>query len=159
MSRRMTPKTGRCSPTAVAAPLGPNSAQSVELLGSAPMMELMTKLWREFDYVIVDTHPSTPLPIPRSLHLGQRNILIVEQGRQCSPRSKHAKGMLDRVNANTIGVVITRCALGVAPTTRLQRLRAIVKRTAAPGRATYGGQATQASLSQRLSLAAHRPPR
>ena len=35
-------------------------------------------------------------------------LLVVEQGRTTFPALRHAKGMLDRVSANTIGAVVNK---------------------------------------------------
>src|SRR5207302_4805756 len=80
-------------------PSGPTPPNPSELLGSARMMEVMSKLWREFDYVIVDTPPVNAVTDSSILAASANaTILIVEQGRTTFPALRHAKGMLDRVN-------------------------------------------------------------
>lgn len=90
-------------------PSGPTPPNPSELLGSARMMELMSKLWHQFTYVIVDTPPINAVTDASILAAAANaTILIVEQGRTTWPALTHAKQMLDRVNANTIGVVVNK---------------------------------------------------
>src|SRR5207302_7398000 len=80
-------------------PSGPTPPNPSELLGSARTMQLMTKPWRDFDYVIVDTPPVNAVTDSSILAASANaTILIVEQGRTTFPALRHAKGMLDRVN-------------------------------------------------------------
>jgi capsular exopolysaccharide synthesis family protein len=88
---------------------GPTPPNPSELLGSARMRELMSKLSQEFTYLIIDTPPVnavTDAPILASS--ANATILVVEQGRTTVPALKHAKEMLDRVNAHTIGAVMNK---------------------------------------------------
>jgi Mrp family chromosome partitioning ATPase len=59
--------------------------------------------------LIIDTPPVnavTDAPILASS--ANATILVVEQGRTTVPALKHAKEMLDRVNAHTIGAVMNK---------------------------------------------------
>jgi capsular exopolysaccharide synthesis family protein len=87
-------------------PIPPNPS---ELLGSARMRELMSRLSQQFTYVIIDTPPVnavTDAPILGAA--ANATILVVEQGKTTLPALKHAKEMLDRVGANTIGSVMNK---------------------------------------------------
>lgn len=90
-------------------PSGPIPPNPSELLGSARMMEVMSRLWREFDYVIIDTPPVNAVTDASILAASANaTLVVVEQGRTTFPALKHAKQMLDRVNANTIGAVVNK---------------------------------------------------
>lgn len=90
-------------------PSGPIPPNPSELLGSARMMEVMSKLWHEFSYVILDTPPVNAVTDASILAASANaTLLIVELGRTTFPALKHAKQMLGRVNANTIGVVMNK---------------------------------------------------
>jgi len=90
-------------------PSGPTPPNPSELLGSARLQELMSKLWSQFSYVIVDTPPVNAVTDASILAASANaTILIVEQARTTWPALTHAKQMLDRVGAHTIGVVINK---------------------------------------------------
>lgn len=90
-------------------PSGPTPPNPSELLGSGRMLELMSKLWRDFSYVIVDTPPVNAVTDASILaRSANATILVVEQGKTTFPALRHAKQMLDRVNANTIGAVLNK---------------------------------------------------
>lgn len=90
-------------------PSGPTPPNPSELLGSAPMREIMSKLWHAYDYVIVDTPPVNAVTDASILAASANGtILIIEQGRTSYPALRHAKQQLDRVQANTIGAVINK---------------------------------------------------
>jgi Mrp family chromosome partitioning ATPase len=73
------------------------------------MREVMSKLWRQFSYVIIDTPPVNAVT-DASIIAASANatVVVVEQGRTTLPALKHAKEMLDRVNAHTIGAVMNK---------------------------------------------------
>ena len=88
---------------------GPTPPNPSELLGSGRMKELMSRLAKEFTYVIVDTPPInavTDASILASSASG--TILVVEQGRTTFPSLRRAKLTLDRVGAHTIGAVMNK---------------------------------------------------
>jgi receptor protein-tyrosine kinase len=90
-------------------PSGPTPPTPSELLGSARMREVMSKLWQEFSYVIVDTPPVNAVTDATILaSSANATILVVEQGKTTFPSLKHAKEMLERVKANTIGAVLNK---------------------------------------------------
>jgi capsular exopolysaccharide synthesis family protein len=90
-------------------PSGPTPPNPSELLGSVRMREVMSKLWRQFSYVIIDTPPVNAVT-DASIIAASANatVVVVEQGRTTLPALKHAKEMLDRVNAHTIGAVMNK---------------------------------------------------
>jgi capsular exopolysaccharide synthesis family protein len=91
---------------ATSGPIPPNPS---ELLGSGRMRELMSKLSQHFSYLIIDTPPINAVTdAPILAASANATILVVEQGRTTMPALKHAKGMLDRVGANTIGAVMNK---------------------------------------------------
>jgi len=87
-------------------PIPPNPS---ELLGSGRMRELTARLRTAFTYVIIDTPPVNAVTDAAILaSVANLTILVVEQGRTTFPALGHAKQMLDRVGANTIGVVMNK---------------------------------------------------
>src|SRR5438105_2293186 len=88
---------------------GPTPPNPSELLGSARMQELMMRLWADFSYVILDTPPVNAVTDATILAAAANGtMLVVEQGRTTFPSLKHAKEMLDRVGAHTIGAVMNK---------------------------------------------------
>lgn len=88
---------------------GPTPPNPSELLGSGRMRELMSKLWHQFSYVIIDTPPVNAVT-DASIIAASANatIVVVEQGRTTFPALKHTRELLDRVNAHTIGAVMNK---------------------------------------------------
>ncbi|MHB8589523.1 MAG: tyrosine-protein kinase domain-containing protein [Candidatus Dormibacteraceae bacterium] len=87
-------------------PLPPNPS---ELLGSGRVRELMARLRNSFTYVILDTPPVNAVTDAAILAAAANGtILVVEQGRTTFPALGHAKQLLDRVGAHTIGVVMNK---------------------------------------------------
>jgi receptor protein-tyrosine kinase len=90
-------------------PSGPTPPNPSELLGSAPMRELMSKLWNQYSYVIIDTPPVNAVTDASILAAAANaTVVVVEQGRTTVPALKHAREMLDRVNAHIIGAVMNK---------------------------------------------------
>jgi receptor protein-tyrosine kinase len=88
---------------------GPTPPNPSELLGSGRMRELMAKLRNFFTYVVVDTPPVNAVTDASILAAAANGtVLVVEQGRTTFPDLNHAKQMLDRVGARTIGVVMNK---------------------------------------------------
>jgi receptor protein-tyrosine kinase len=88
---------------------GPTPPNPSELLGSARIRELMARLRGAFTYVIIDTptvNAVTDAAILASVANG--TILVVEQGRTSFSALGHARQLLDRVGARTIGVVMNK---------------------------------------------------
>jgi receptor protein-tyrosine kinase len=88
---------------------GPTPPNPSELLGSARLRELMSKLWQQFTYVIIDTPPVNAVT-DASIIAASANatIVVVEQGRTTFPALKHTRELLDRVGANTVGAVLNK---------------------------------------------------
>jgi succinoglycan biosynthesis transport protein ExoP len=88
---------------------GPTPPNPSELLGSGRMRELMAKLRGYFTYVVVDTPPVNAVTDASILAAAaSATVLVVEQGRTTFPALKHAKAMLDRVGARTLGAVMNK---------------------------------------------------
>jgi receptor protein-tyrosine kinase len=87
-------------------PIPPNPS---ELLGSGRVKELMARLRSAFTYIILDTPPVNAVTDAAILaSVADGTILVVEQGRTTFPALGHAKQLLDRVGAHTIGVVMNK---------------------------------------------------
>lgn len=88
---------------------GPTPPNPSELLGSGRMRELMAKLRGYFTYLVVDTPPVNAVTDASILAAyASGTVLVVEQGRTTFPALKHAKAMLDRVGARTLGAVMNK---------------------------------------------------
>jgi capsular exopolysaccharide synthesis family protein len=88
---------------------GPTPPNPSELLGSGRMRELMAKLRGYFTYVVVDTPPVNAVTDASILAAAASGtILVVEQGKTTFPALKHARAMLDRVGARTLGAVMNK---------------------------------------------------
>lgn len=87
-------------------PLPPNPA---ELLGSARMRELMTKLQAEADVVVLDSPPATMLADAAILStITDGVLLVVEAGKTRMDTAIRAVDALKQVNARIIGVLLNR---------------------------------------------------
>jgi polysaccharide biosynthesis transport protein len=88
---------------------GPVPPNPSELLGSGRMKELIASLLSHFTHVIFDTPPINAVTDAAILAASaDGTILVVEHGRTTFPALRHAKQMLDRVGAHTIGVVMNK---------------------------------------------------
>ena len=88
---------------------GPTPPNPSELLGSGRIKELMARLRGAFTYVILDTPPVNAVTDAAILAAAANGtILVVEQGRTTFPSLEHAKQLLDRVGAHTLGVVMNK---------------------------------------------------
>jgi receptor protein-tyrosine kinase len=73
------------------------------------MKELVAWLKKDFTYVIFDTPPVNAVTDAAILSsAADGTILVVEHGRTTFPALGHAKQLLDRVGAHTIGVVMNK---------------------------------------------------
>jgi receptor protein-tyrosine kinase len=87
-------------------PIPPNPS---ELLGSWRLKELIAQLNSVFTYLVVDTPPVNAVTDAAILAAqASGTILVVEQGVTTFPALTHAKQMLDRVGARTLGVVMNK---------------------------------------------------
>lgn len=88
---------------------GPTPPNPSELLGSGRMRELIAKLRNYFTYLVIDTPPVNAVTDASILAAAASGtLLVVEQGRTTFPALKHAKEMLDRVGARTLGAVMNK---------------------------------------------------
>jgi len=88
---------------------GPTPPNPSELLGSGRIKELLARLTSAFTYVIFDTPPINAVTDGAVLAAtANATVLVVEQGRTTYPALGHAKQLLDRVGAHTIGVVMNK---------------------------------------------------
>jgi receptor protein-tyrosine kinase len=88
---------------------GPIPRNPSELLGSGRVRELMARLRSDFTYVILDTAPVNAVTDAAILASATNGtILVVEPGVTTFPALRHAKQMLDRVGAHTMGVVMNK---------------------------------------------------
>jgi receptor protein-tyrosine kinase len=88
---------------------GPVPPNPSELLGSGRMKELISQLLSHFTYLIFDTPPINAVTDAAILAAyADGTILVVEHGRTTFPALRHAKQLLDRVGARTIGVVMNK---------------------------------------------------
>jgi capsular exopolysaccharide synthesis family protein len=79
----------------------------VELLGSDQMTELLDRLQRSFDIVIVDSPPVVPVADPAAL-AGRVDgvVLVVRAGKTDRRRLDQASQLLDRAGGRLVGVVL-----------------------------------------------------
>lgn len=89
-------------------PLPPNPS---ELVGSEKMKSLMTDLYEEFDYIILDTPPAGVVTDAAQLASYMDGvILVLESGIVEIEAAQRAKSLLNNVKANILGVVINKIA-------------------------------------------------
>jgi succinoglycan biosynthesis transport protein ExoP len=94
-------------------PIPPNPS---ELLSSGRMKELIAQLGREFTYVIMDTPPVNAVTDAAILaSAADGTLLVVEHAKTTFPALAHAKQLLDRVGAHTVGTVINKLRASGSP--------------------------------------------
>jgi Mrp family chromosome partitioning ATPase len=70
---------------------------------------LLAEFRQTFDYVIIDSPPVNAVTDPSILAAEvDATVLVAEEGRTTYAALAHAKGALDRVSANILGVVINK---------------------------------------------------
>jgi Mrp family chromosome partitioning ATPase len=70
---------------------------------------LLAEFRQTFDYVIIDSPPVNAVTDPTILAAEvDATVLVAEEGRTTYAALAHAKGALDRVSANILGVVINK---------------------------------------------------
>jgi Mrp family chromosome partitioning ATPase len=73
------------------------------------MRELLARLCNAFTYVLIDTPPVNAVSDASIVAAGASGtLLVVEQGRTTFPALGHAKQMLDRIGAHTVGTVMNK---------------------------------------------------
>jgi capsular exopolysaccharide synthesis family protein len=88
-------------------PAGPASPNPSGLLSSAAMAQLLDRMRREFDYVVIDTPPL--FPIADGLVLGYQTdgvVLCLRAGRTPRPQALRAKEALLQNRNRVIGVIL-----------------------------------------------------
>ena len=88
---------------------GPTPPNPSELLGSARLRAMITRLRQRFAYVVIDTPPVNAVTDACVLANDvDAVIIVVEQGVTGYPAVVHAKAALDRVGANIVGCVVNK---------------------------------------------------
>lgn len=91
---------------------GPIPPMPSELLGSVKFRKMLEDLRKEYDYIFMDSPPV--LSVTDSTILAAEvdgTILIITHGDTPIEMAKTAKKALDKVNANILGVVLTKAEL------------------------------------------------
>jgi capsular exopolysaccharide synthesis family protein len=88
-------------------PSGPSLKNSVELIGSETMFELMKELLIKYDYVIIDAPPVLELSDTKILaNLCDGVVLVIKSEKTEIKKALEAKRFLELAKANIIGVVL-----------------------------------------------------
>ena len=94
-------------------PSGPPPPNPSELLGSARVRAVLSRLQEAFDFVVIDTPPVNAVTDPAVLAtIADGVIMVIESGRTSYGAVTHAKQTLDRVGANVIGAVLNKVRTG-----------------------------------------------
>lgn len=82
---------------------------AVSLLCSVKMKELLAKLSKEYDYVIIDA-PSIASAVDASILATEANAVVLVTAQQQTHKKsiKEAKKQMDRVNANVQGIIVNK---------------------------------------------------
>lgn len=96
-------------------PSGPAPPNPSELLGSARLQTVISRLGDSFDVVVIDTPPVNAVTDPAVLAtFADGVILVIESGRTSYAAVAHAKKMLDQVGANVLGAVVNKVRAGTS---------------------------------------------
>ncbi|MDJ0769194.1 MAG: polysaccharide biosynthesis tyrosine autokinase [Ilumatobacter sp.] len=96
-------------------PCGPMPPNPSELLGSGAMSDLVDRLRKEYDHVVIDSAPV--LPVSDSVALARHVdgvVLVCQRGRTRRDDTRRAIGALRQVSAPVIGTVLNRSDSSVA---------------------------------------------
>ncbi|KDR94624.1 capsular exopolysaccharide family [Peptoclostridium litorale DSM 5388] len=86
---------------------GRKRKEAIEILDSNEMCELVQKLRGLYDYVFIDTPPIVEFPDAAALAAVSDGVVLVCASEKAEAEDvRRAKGLLENVNANIIGVVI-----------------------------------------------------
>ncbi|MBZ0272380.1 polysaccharide biosynthesis tyrosine autokinase [bacterium] len=112
-----TPWSEVARPTAIenmwVIPSGPIPPNPTEMLSSNAMKELVDTLRAEFDMVLLDSPPVVPVTDAAILASFVRaTLLVVELGRSRASGVNRAIDLLDKVNANLLGLVTNNISAG-----------------------------------------------
>jgi capsular exopolysaccharide synthesis family protein len=91
-------------------PIPPNPS---EMLGSESMKRLLCKLENEYDMILLDSPPVglvTDAAVLSAISGG--TIIVCAAGKSKIDMVQEAKSMLDKVNANILGVILNKMPLG-----------------------------------------------
>lgn len=89
-------------------PAGELPADPAEVLGGAPMAEVLAVAGRHYDTVLVDTAPAVPVPDAALVSRGEHGVLLVlRAGRTTADDAERAAGALATVGARVVGSVLT----------------------------------------------------
>lgn len=97
-------------------PSGPPPPNPSELLGSRRMSELLKALCDRADYLLIDTPPV--LAVTDAAVLASRVdgvLLLVRAGKTKREMARRAKVILERVNANLLGVILSNATYKSKP--------------------------------------------
>ncbi|MBA3943096.1 MAG: CpsD/CapB family tyrosine-protein kinase [Herpetosiphonaceae bacterium] len=95
-------------PGLVVLPSGPTPPRPADILGSKRMKEIILKLREYADMVLFDTPPINAVTDAAVLATAVDGVLLVfRAGDTKRDRAREAHQLLDKVNANVVGVVLT----------------------------------------------------
>lgn len=87
-----------------------------ELLGSSEMQQLLMAVRREFDVIVIDSPPVLPVADTAILAaMGLSVLLVVEAGRTSGQALRQANEILDRAQAQILGVVLNKAPRSPTP--------------------------------------------
>ncbi|GAC1362227.1 MAG: CpsD/CapB family tyrosine-protein kinase [Herpetosiphon sp.] len=87
---------------------GPVPPRPADILGSRRMKDVMSRLREQADMVLLDTPPINAFTDAAVLAAGVDGVLLVfRAGDTTRDRAREARKLLDKVNANIVGVVLT----------------------------------------------------
>lgn len=90
-------------------PSGPIPPNPAEILGSRRMLELLQELSGKYEVILLDTPPLIAVTDAAVLSVNADGvILVVSVGQAERDMVLKAKGLLDKVNARVLGVVLNR---------------------------------------------------
>ncbi len=89
-------------------PRGKVTENPAELLASAKMGDLLEKLKKKFDFIVLDTPPVIPIADSSIISAQADGVLmVVRAGKTQRGVVKHAQELLDQAKANLLGYVLT----------------------------------------------------
>jgi len=87
---------------------------SSEVLSSAPLKEIIERLRKQYDYVVVDLPPLAPIvDVQAAAHLVESFVFVIEWGRTKIDVVEHALGHARGVCDNLLGVVLNKVDMNV----------------------------------------------
>lgn len=96
-------------------PAGPNTPHPAEMLESKTMENLLAKLRREFDYIIVDTPPVLSVTDAVVVSVfADAFVLVSRSGKTTRQAMRRSRDLLWQVNAKLMGIVINAVDMNAA---------------------------------------------